>query len=80
MKNSQPSVCSTLLVSEYGITWRDSLPPLLMGRASPAVITVGRNPEYLVVVGGHDYSPAHRYLLTVEVLVEGQWCTIQPLP
>ena len=42
------------------------------------VVTVGRNPEYLVVAGG--YSPKFKYLPTVEVMAEGQWYTLQSLP
>ena len=44
------------------------------------VVTVGRNPEYLVVAGGCDYFPEWKYLPTVEVLAEGQWYTLQSFP
>ena len=76
----KPSVLSSVLVSDDGITWRDSLPPLPTRRACPMVVTVGRNPEYLVVAGGCDYSPVWTCLPTVEVLAEGQWYTLQSFP
>ena len=74
------SVLSSVLVSDDGITWQDSLPPLPTRRACPMVVTVGRNPEYLVVAGGCDFSPEWKYLPTVEVLAEGQWYTLQSFP
>ena len=74
------SVLSSVLVSDDGITWQDSLPPLPTRRARPMVVTVGRNPEYLVVAGGWDYSPKWTCLPTVEVLTEGQWYTLQSFP
>ena len=74
------SVLSSVLVSDDGKTWQDSLPPLPTRRACPMVVTVGRNPEYLVVAGGCDFSPEWKYLPTVEVLAEGQWYTLQSFP
>ena len=74
------SVLSSVLVSDDGITWQDSLPPLPTRRANPMVVTVGRNPEYLVVAGGCDYSPELKNLPTLEVLAEGQWYTLQSFP
>ena len=71
------SVLSSVLVSDDGITWQDSLRPLPTRRDCPMVVTVGRNPEYLVVAGG---SPELKYLPTVEVLAEGQWYTLQSFP
>ena len=79
-KRSWWSALSSVLVSDDGITWQDSLPPLPTRRAHPMVVTVGRNPEYLVVAGGCDYSPESKYLPTVEVLAEGQWYTLQSFP
>ena len=77
---SRWSVLSSVLVSDDGITWQNSLPSLPTRRAYPMVVTVGRNPEYLVVVGGCDYSPELKCLPTVEVLAEGQWYTLQSFP
>ena len=74
------SVLSSVLVSDDGKTWQDSLPPLTTRRTHPMVVTVGRNPEYLVVAGGCDFSPGFKYLPTVEVLAEGQWYTLQSFP
>ena len=72
---------TSVLVSDDGITWQDSLPPLWTRRAYPMVVSVGRNPEYLVVAGGRDYSPELKYLNpTVEILAEGQWYTLQSFP
>ena len=70
------SVLSSVLVSDDGKTWQDSFPPLPTRRARPMVVTVGRNPEYLVVAGGC----AEKRLPTVEVLAEGQWYTLQSFP
>ena len=72
------SVLSSVLVSDDGKTWQDSLPPLPTRRACPMVVTVGRNPEYLVVAGGWDSE--WKCLPTVEVLAEGQWYTLQSFP
>ena len=66
------SVLNSVLVSDDGKTWRNSLPPLPTRRGCPMIVTVGRNPEYLVVAGGCDYSPELKCLPTVEVLAEGQ--------
>ena len=77
---SRWSVLSSVLVSDDGKTWQDSLPPLPTRRAYPMVVTVGRNPEYLVVAGGCDYSPDLKCLPTVEVLAEEQWYTLQSFP
>ena len=79
-ERSQLSAVSSVLVSDDGITWRDSLPPLPTRRACPMVVTVGRNPEYLVVAGGGNFSPELKCLPTVEVLAEGQWYTLQSFP
>ena len=73
------SVLSSVLVSDDGITWQDSLPSLPTRRDCPMVVTVGRNPEYLVVAGGCDYSSEWKCLPTVEVLAEGQWYVHSPV-
>ena len=57
--DEKKSILSSVLVRDDGITWQDSLPPLPTRRACPMVVTVGRNPEYLVVAGG--YSPIPSY-------------------
>ena len=77
---NEVSVLSSVLVSDDEKTWRNSLPPLPTRRGCPMVVTVGRNPEYLVVAGGCDYSPELKCLPTVEVLAEGQWYTLQSFP
>ena len=79
-ERSRWSAVSSVLVSEDGKTWRDSLPPLLTRRADPMVVTVGRNPEYLVVADGCGYLPELKRFPTVEVLAEGQWYTLQSFP
>lgn len=66
-----------VFVSDDGITWHDSLPPMPTKRSQPTVIY---SAEYLVVAGGSSTSPDFHFLDTVEALVDGQWYTIEPIP
>lgn len=68
-------VHGSVLVSDDGIDWRHSLPPMPTARRHPMVISTG---EYLVVAGGEDH--VGEVLATVEVLVDGLWCAVKPLP
>lgn len=66
-------MCNKLLTSDDGLKWEEgSLPPIRTPRLTPFAASFG-SPECLVVVGG---------LLgnSVEVLKEGQWSTVEPLP
>ena len=75
-KKSEDS--NEVLVSYDGITWHDSLPPMPTRRSQPTVIY---SEKYLVVAGGSSTSPPdYHFLDTVEALVDGQWCTIEPIP
>ena len=69
-----------VLLSDDGVLWQNSLPPMPTKRWNPGVVSVGQNPEYLLVAGGSSSIFGYCMLATVEVLVEGQWCSIQPLP
>ncbi len=70
-------VCNTLWMSKAGENWEQFLPPMKTCRQSPLAVSTG-NPECLIVAGGK--GAAGEYLNTVEVLVEKEWFTVQPLP
>ena len=57
--------------------WDPSLlPPMPTARSDSSAINVGSR-DYIVVAGGHgETGPVD----VVEALIEGQWCTLQPLP
>lgn len=73
------AVYDDLLVSEDGVSWHASLPPMPTKRYNPTVVSCGWKTEYLVVVGGIGSS---MYTLNVvEVLADDdRWWTIQSLP
>lgn len=70
-------------VSDKGINWKPSLPPLLTRRYRPCLVNTG-SPEFLVIAGGFEDSRCKAVrkstVLEVEVLVGKQWLSIQPLP
>ena len=66
-----------VLTSRDGSAWEASLPPLRTPRRDLVIVSVGKKTEYLVVAGGYT---GVQDVPTVEVLVKGQWRTIQPLP
>lgn len=70
-----------------GGDWNQTLPPMPTKRFSPLAVNTAHagleNPEYLVVAGGRGVSyTLYGYTQedAVEVLVGGQWSTLQPLP
>ena len=64
-------------VSDDGIKWEPSLPPLPAPRFSPSVVNTG-SPEYLLVAGG--MSQDKTMAMSVDVLIKEQWMSAQPLP
>lgn len=66
-----------LWVSEAGVHWERSLPPMKIKRQNPSVVSAGY-PECLIVAGG--VGSSREVLNTVEVLVGNEWLTVQPLP
>lgn len=66
-----------LWTSADGSEWREDHPPLPAPRASASAISVG-DPECLVVAGGEKWQ--YQQCSLVEVLSEGRWSTVQPLP
>ena len=62
---------------DTGDEWQPSLPPMPTRRCSSSAVSAG-TPECLVVAGGKGVFGSA--LDTVEVLVEGQWSAVQPLP
>lgn len=56
--------------------WKPFLPPMKTKRSDASAVNTG-SPEYLVVVGG---ISNHRWTTAVEVLVDDEWFTVQPLP
>ena len=73
-------VLNTLWTSADGTNWQETLPPMPTSRYGAAVVNTGSSggPECLVVAGG--VREAEKKLDTVEVLREGQWSTVHPLP
>lgn len=57
--------------------WQPSLPPMPTKRFGATAVNTG-TPDYLIVVGGQGIID--QPLNVVEVLVEGQWSTIECLP
>lgn len=62
--------------SADGSSWEPLLPPMRVKRSDASAVNITPQ-EYLVVVGG---IGDRRWLTTVEVLVEKEWFTLQPLP
>ena len=73
-------ILNTLWVSADGTNWQKSLPPMPTSRYRAAAVNTGSSggPECLVVVGGKRVPKID--IDTVEVLMEGQWCTVHHLP
>ncbi len=63
--------------SATGVEWRPSLPPMRTKRYWTASVGT-TSPEVLVVAGGHGSD--NRELDVVEVLVEDNWHSVNPLP
>ncbi len=70
-------ITNELVTSDTGRNWQPSLPPMPTKRYRSSAINVG-TPECLVVAGGYDAH--YNCLVTVELLQEWQWSTVQPLP
>ena len=73
-------VLNTLWASADGTNWQETLPPMPTSRYGAAVVNTGSSggPECLVVAGGK--KGPEKIIDTVEVLTEGQWSTVSPLP
>ena len=68
---------NTILTSTTGRQWEPSLPPMPTKRYRTSSVST-TSPEVLVVAGG--LGSDHKELNIVEVLMIGQWITIDPLP
>ena len=68
---------NTILTSTTGQQWEPSLPPMPTKRYVTSSVST-TSPEVLVVAGGQGSD--HKVLNIVEVLMTGQWITIDPLP
>ena len=68
---------NTILTSTTGRRWKPSLPPMPTKRYRTSSVST-TSPEVLVVAGGRGSD--HAELNIVEVLMTGQWITIDPLP
>lgn len=66
-----------LWVSEDGVNWKISLPPLTSRRCLCSAISID-SPEYLVVIGGEEAGGVE--VDKVDVLVGDAWMSLQPLP
>ena len=74
-----------LLVSADGTNWQPSLPPMRVNRCGASAVNTS---ECLVVAGGYvpqalssfRHEPVHDLVKSVEVLINGEWFTVQPLP
>jgi hypothetical protein len=77
IESSSRQITNALWTSDTGVEWKRTLPPMPTKRySSSAVNTV--SPECLVVAGGGGDNLVDSD--TVEVLVDGAWSTVQPLP
>ena len=68
---------NTILTSTTGRQWEPSLPPMPTKRYRTSSVST-TSPEVLVVAGGKGSDK--KELNIVEVLMTGQWTTIEPLP
>ena len=68
---------NTILTSTTGRQWEPSLPPMPTKRYRTSSVST-TSPEVLVVAGGRGSD--RKMLNIVEVLMTGQWITIDPLP
>ena len=68
---------NTILTSTTGQLWESSLPPMPTKRYFTSSVST-TSPEVLVVAGGKGSDK--KVLNIVEVLMTGQWITIDPLP
>lgn len=68
-------ITDKLWVSDDGVNWEPSLPPMPTARRSPSAIDTSR---CLVVAGGMGSDKS--ILDVVEVLSQEQWVTVSPLP
>ena len=76
--NYYDGVVNSVWVSSDGTDWQPSLPPMPTSRRCVTAVNTGGTPECLIVAGGLDSR--ERRLRTVEVLLEDQWFTVEPLP
>ena len=74
---STDEATNTILTSTTGRQWKPSLPPMPTKRYDTSSVST-TSPEVLVVAGGNGSD--HAELNIVEVLMTGQWITIDPLP
>ena len=71
---------NNLFSSDNGENWKPLIPPMPTKRFLPAVYNTG-GPEYLVVAGGTRVVGSSSLSTdVVEVLKEGAWFTLRPLP
>lgn len=77
LDTSTLKVTNKLWVSDEGVDWDTSLPPMPTRRALSSAINTG-SPQYLVVAGGRVGVRVETDV--VEVFAHEQWSTVQPLP
>ena len=75
--HSTDETTNTILTSTTGQQWEPSLPPMPTKRYRTSSVST-TSPEVLVVAGG--LRSDRKKLNIVEVLMTGQWITIDPLP
>lgn len=74
---STHQIMNKLWVSDDGTTWQSTLPPMPTKRYLSFVMSAGI-PECLIVTSG--MGDIHFFVDVVEVLVEKQWFSVEPLP
>ncbi len=79
LDKSNFKVTNQLYTSDTGLEWQPSLPPMRTERYYVSCIST-RSPHVLVVAGGCDYNALAVTLDKVELLLEEQWHTVDPLP
>jgi hypothetical protein len=75
-------ICKEVWVSDVDdVNWKLVLPPLSKGRCKPLLVNTG-SPEYLIVLDGKAITEKLGlwHERSVEVLLENQWLSLNPLP
>lgn len=72
-------VVNLIWASEDCTEWQQSdyVPPMPLACREPTIVNTG-TPEYLLVLGGYDGN--FKAVDRVDVLIDGQWLSLQPLP
>ena len=77
MEANTTETTNKLWTSAAGLNWKQSLPPMPTKRSFPTAVNT-ELPECIVVAGG--CGDDHNEVDIVEIYIQDQWATVQPLP